>query len=108
MGMYIAVLVGHLVALLCAFCGVVNLCYLDFDRAIGVQGFFGQLALAFGGQQYQFGLQLLLTMGYRHHQHLQLGLAHLSTTKHFRQLLSTLSPRLFNHLPRPYRDYTDE
>ena len=44
--MYIAVLVGHLVALLFAFCGVMNLCYLDFDRAIGVQGFFGQLALA--------------------------------------------------------------
>ena len=46
MGMYIAVLVGHLVALLFAFCGVVNLCYLDFDRAIGVQGFFAQLAVA--------------------------------------------------------------
>ena len=44
--MYIAVLVGHLVALLFAFCGVMNLCYLDFDRSIGVQGFFGQLALA--------------------------------------------------------------
>ncbi len=45
-GMYIAVLVGHLVALLFAFCGVVNLCYLDFDRSMGVQVFFAQLALA--------------------------------------------------------------
>lgn len=45
-GMYIAVLVGHLVALLFAFCGVVNLCYLDFDRSMGVQVFFAQLAVA--------------------------------------------------------------
>ncbi|MGN0874325.1 MAG: hypothetical protein ACI4OZ_03960 [Akkermansia sp.] len=44
--MYIAVLVGHLVALLFAFCGVVNLCYLDFDRSMGVQVFFAQLAVA--------------------------------------------------------------
>ena len=44
--MYIAVLVGHLGALLFAFCGVVNLCYLDFDRSMGVQVFFAQLAVA--------------------------------------------------------------
>lgn len=45
-GMYVAVLLGHLVALLFAFCGVVNLFYLDFSQEMGAHAFFVQLAQA--------------------------------------------------------------
>lgn len=45
-GMYVAVLLGHLVALLFAFCGVVNLFYLDFSQEMGAHAFFLQLAQA--------------------------------------------------------------
>lgn len=44
--MYVAVLLGHLVALLFAFCGVVNLFYLDFSQEMGAHAFFVQLAQA--------------------------------------------------------------
>ena len=44
--MYVAVLLGHLVALLFAFCGVVNLFYLDFSQEMGAHAFFLQLAQA--------------------------------------------------------------